>query len=254
MDSGEMLRGDGGRVDVRPARERVTVLEPKGRLDQASALDFREHVKRLVDAGVSQLVVDLGDVSFVDSTGLGAIISGLKRARQVGGDLRIARPQQEVRTLLELTSLDRVLRPYRSLEEALPDPDTTHQVEVWCDSGGDQLALVHEALARFWHGMDTRPADAWRMRFEVAVSEIAANIVEHAQAKVIHLRIAVDAGEVVAEFEDAGRVWAGHPDDDPAPEEFAERGRGLILARRAVDHVGYRREGTTNRWHLTKRL
>jgi anti-sigma regulatory factor (Ser/Thr protein kinase) len=35
---------------------------------------------------------------------------------------------------------------------------------------------------------------------------------------------------------------------------MAERGRGLILARRAVDEVGYRRDGTTNRWHLSKRL
>jgi len=249
-----MVCGDGGWLDVWPARKRVTVLGPKGRLDVDSALDFRERVKGLVESGVSQLVVDLGDVSFVDSTGLGAIIGGLRRTRQVGGDLRIARPREEVRMLLELTSLDRVLRPYESLEEALPGPGTGHQVEVWCDSNGDQLALVHDALARFWAEMESPPAEAWRMRFEVAVSEIAANIVEHAQAQVMHLRLAADAERVTAEFEDAGRSWAGAPEVELAPDELAERGRGLILARRAVDEVGYERDGTTNRWHLAKRL
>jgi anti-sigma B factor antagonist len=254
MDSGDMMCGDGGRVDLWPAHERVTVLGPKGRLDVESALDLRERMKTLVDGGVSQIVIDLGDVSFVDSTGLGAIISGLKRTRQVGGDLRIARPTREVLTVLELTSLDRVLRPYGSLEEAMPGTGTTQEVEVWCDSSGDQLAAVHDALARFWAEMESPPADAWKMRFEVAVSEIAANIVEHAQARVMHLRLAVDEGRVVAEFEDAGRGWAGAPEPDPVPTDLAERGRGLILARRAVDEVGYKRDGTTNRWHLAKRL
>jgi anti-sigma B factor antagonist len=254
MDSGDMVCGDERWLDVWPARKQVSVLGPKGRLDVESAVDFRERVKGLLESGVSHLVVDLCDVSFVDSTGLGAIIGGLKRARLSGGDLRIARPRQEVRTILELTSLDRVLRPYESVEEALPGADRTHQVEVWCPSTSDQLALVHDALARLWEGMDQPPGDAWRMRFEVAVSEIAANIVEHAQATVMHLRLAVDRGQVVAEFEDAGRSWSGSHDVYLAPEDLAERGRGLILARRAVDEVGYRRDGSTNHWHLSKRL
>jgi anti-sigma B factor antagonist len=255
MDSGDMVCGDGGRVNVWPAHERVTVLGPKGRLDAESSLDFRERLRRLVESGVSQLVIDLGEVSSIDSTGLGAIIGGLRRARQKGGDLRIARPSQEVLTVLQLTSLDRVLRPYETIEDAMPGTGAAQEVEVWCDADGDQLASVHEALARFWEEMEAPPADAWRMRFEVAVSEIAANIVEHAQARVMHLRLAVNSGTVVAEFEDAGRSWTGAPEEaPPEPTDMAERGRGLILARRAVDEVGYRRDGTTNRWHLSKRL
>jgi anti-sigma B factor antagonist len=47
------------------------------------------------------------------------VIGGLKVARQAGGDLRIARPNQQVQLVLDLTSLNQVLRPYGSLEEAL---------------------------------------------------------------------------------------------------------------------------------------
>ena len=63
----------------------------------------------------TRVVVDLSAVEFIDSSGLGALISGLKVARQAGGDLRIAAPTRQVITVLELTNLNRVLRAH-------PDP------------------------------------------------------------------------------------------------------------------------------------
>jgi anti-sigma B factor antagonist len=69
----------------------------------------------------TRLTIDLNECEFMDSSGLGAIIGGLKVARQAGGDLRIARLTPQVRTVLELTNLDRVLRPYESVQEALDD-------------------------------------------------------------------------------------------------------------------------------------
>ncbi len=106
-------------IDLSRQSERVSIVAPRGRLDLASAPAFREQVKRLLDSGAVRLIVDLGEVAFIDSSGLGAIIAGLKAARQAGGDLRIARPSQQVLLVLDLTSLDRVLRPYGTLEEAL---------------------------------------------------------------------------------------------------------------------------------------
>jgi anti-anti-sigma factor len=107
------------RIDLQQTHERVTVVTPNGRLDMSSAPAFRERVRQLVDSGAARLVVDMGEVSFVDSSGLGAIIGGLKVTRQAGGDLRIARPNQQVQLVLDLTSLNRVLRPYGSLDEAM---------------------------------------------------------------------------------------------------------------------------------------
>jgi anti-sigma B factor antagonist len=97
----------------------VAVAHLEGRLDLLSAQALKTRLSEAVTAGNHRLVVDLGDVPFIDSSGLGALISGLKAARQAGGDLRVARPGDQPRVVLRLTTLDRVLRPYPTVEEAL---------------------------------------------------------------------------------------------------------------------------------------
>ena len=99
----------------------VTIVRPRGRLDMQSAQGLRQELGQLAAAGQPRLVLDLEGVGFMDSSGLGAIISGLKAARQTGGDLRIARANEQVRLVLQLTSLDRVLHPFESVEEASHD-------------------------------------------------------------------------------------------------------------------------------------
>jgi anti-sigma B factor antagonist len=66
-------------------------------------------------------VVDLSGVEFIDSSGLGALIGELKKARQAGGDLRISGVTDQVATVLRLTNLDRVLRPYADVQTATSD-------------------------------------------------------------------------------------------------------------------------------------
>ena len=65
--------------------------------------------------------VDLGPTTFIDSSGLGALVSGLKTCRQAGGDLRIAAAGEQVRTVLKLTNLDRILRTHDTVEDARRD-------------------------------------------------------------------------------------------------------------------------------------
>ncbi|SRR6266487_2182978 len=143
-----------------------------------------------------------------------------------------------------------------------PASDPTVYAEG-CTAASDHLDAVHATLARFWGGLSTPPDEQWRLRFEVAVSEIAANIVEHARPPVMFFRLTSIAGCVVAEFRDAGQGWNGPPepanvldelDELDALERLAERGRGLTLARRSVDEVEYERVGTSNHWRLMKRL
>lgn len=97
----------------------TAVLYLHGCLDLLSAMRVRERLAAAVKGGHRRLVVDLVAVPFIDSTGLGSLISGLKTARQAGGDLRLSRPGDQARVVLQLTALDRVLRPYPTVEEAL---------------------------------------------------------------------------------------------------------------------------------------
>ena len=96
----------------------VVIVSPKGRLNMTVAAPLREQLRGLVQSGNSELVVDLSAVDAIDSSGLGALISGLKAARQSGGDLRIAGPSAQVTAVLELTNLDRVLKSGESPEDA----------------------------------------------------------------------------------------------------------------------------------------
>jgi anti-sigma B factor antagonist len=108
-------------IDVTEPRAGVAVLRLDGRLDMVSAPQLRTAITEVVDAGRSRVVADLAAVGFMDSSGLGALIAGLKKARQEGGDLRVTGVTQQVATVLALTNLDRVLRAHESVEEALGD-------------------------------------------------------------------------------------------------------------------------------------
>lgn len=98
--------------------EAFVTIVPRGKLNLVSAPPVKARIDDLVRSGRSHVVVDLGEVEFVDSSGLGALIGGLKAARQAGGDLRIARAGTQVMAVLKLTNLDRILAPFDSVAEA----------------------------------------------------------------------------------------------------------------------------------------
>lgn len=101
--------------------EGIAVVTPKGRLNMAAARRLKEVLDGLVGEGSTRIVVDMDETTFLDSSGLGALIAGLKSARQAGGDLRVARPTEAVRTVFSLTNLDRVLKPRDTVEGAFDD-------------------------------------------------------------------------------------------------------------------------------------
>jgi anti-sigma B factor antagonist len=99
----------------------IAVVRGDGRLNMVSAPQLRETVLAALDAGRRRIVVDLSNTSFMDSSGLGALIGCLKSARQADGDLRIAAPNEQLRMVLKLSNVDRVLRSYGSADEAYRD-------------------------------------------------------------------------------------------------------------------------------------
>ncbi|MDE3008851.1 MAG: STAS domain-containing protein [Acidobacteriota bacterium] len=98
------------------------VVRPEGRLDLVAAPELREIVAKSIAGGVVNVVVDLAEVDFLDSSGLGALVTGLKSTRQAGGNLRIARAPEQALIVLDLTMMQQVLFPYPSVEEALEAP------------------------------------------------------------------------------------------------------------------------------------
>ena len=86
----------------------VPVLRVRGEIDVASAPEFHASVSDLIGREPEIVIVDLGEVSFIDSTGLGVLVGAQKQLRDAGGDLRLVVTQPQITRLLELTGLDEV--------------------------------------------------------------------------------------------------------------------------------------------------
>jgi anti-sigma B factor antagonist len=105
-------------IDVTDSAE-ITVVSPRGDLGMGAADQMRRTLTKLVDDGSRKLLVDLGEVSYVDSLGLGALVASLKHARSVGGDLRLCALQDDVRTIFEMTRLNKVVTIHGTRSDAL---------------------------------------------------------------------------------------------------------------------------------------
>lgn len=105
-------------IEEKSIAENLTVVEVSGRLNGASAPEFKNRIKAILASGRTQLIIDMNAVSFIDSSGLSVLIAGLKYAREVGGFLRLARLQDQALKVFKLMLLDRVFNIYPSVEEA----------------------------------------------------------------------------------------------------------------------------------------
>ena len=95
-----------------------TVLEVGGEVDVYTAPRLRERLIELVDSGVRHVVVDLGRVDFLDSTGLGVLVGALKRLRGVNGTFGLVCAKEPLLKIFRITALDQVFPIYPSIESA----------------------------------------------------------------------------------------------------------------------------------------
>ena len=86
----------------------VDVVKLAGRLDASSAKDIKEQVGALVSKNCVNLVIDMAEVAFVDSSGLGSLVASLRSVNKQGGDIKIAALQDQVGAIFELTRLHRI--------------------------------------------------------------------------------------------------------------------------------------------------
>ena len=99
-------------------RDGCAVLSGAGEADLATAPQLRERLVGLVADGHRRIVVDMSATEFLDSTGLGALVAGLKRLRAHDGDMRIVCTTPRVRKVFEITHVDRVLPLFESVDDA----------------------------------------------------------------------------------------------------------------------------------------
>ena len=98
---------------------RAVVLALHGDADMSGAAELEDRLTELIDEGSLVVLVDLSDVTLLDSTVLSVLLHALRRSTATGGQLRIVAAKGEVRRIFELTLLDRVFELDASRDDAL---------------------------------------------------------------------------------------------------------------------------------------
>jgi anti-sigma B factor antagonist len=106
--------------DVETAeRSGANVLTLRGEIDVYTAPQLRQAIVDVVDRGATNLIVDMAQVDFLDSTGLGVLVEGLKRIKAKDGSLSIVATQGKILKIFDITGLNRAFPIHASVEEAL---------------------------------------------------------------------------------------------------------------------------------------
>jgi len=96
----------------------IVVIRLNGRLDAKSSTHVKETLEKLLQEEQFKIIVDMQGVSFIDSSGLAALVSGLRSARERKGDIVLSGVQSQAQTVFRLTMLDRVFAIHPTFEQA----------------------------------------------------------------------------------------------------------------------------------------
>ncbi len=96
----------------------TAVVAVNGRIDSANAKDFDQKLSEVIDRGGSRLVIDCGDLTYISSAGLRAILLAIKRTNAAGGGMAMCRTPDHIREVLEVSGFTRLIQVYETVEDA----------------------------------------------------------------------------------------------------------------------------------------
>ena len=106
-------------ITQRTIDENTCVITLDGTLNARSADEVKEAFREAAGEGIRQVILDLGNVPFIDSSGLAALVSGLKTLNEMKGSLRLASLQSQADLLFKLTMFDKVFEIFEDIDSAI---------------------------------------------------------------------------------------------------------------------------------------
>ncbi len=97
----------------------VEILKLSDRIDASCSFELKEIVQEMIEQKKIHLLINLSNVTFIDSSGLGTLITCLKTIKNVGGQLKIAHLCQNVKNVFDMTRMDRVFEIFENDEAAI---------------------------------------------------------------------------------------------------------------------------------------
>jgi len=127
---------------IKEIRENVALLTLKGDFDSFVCTPFIDQVGAILKEGVTNLVVDLRLILFINSTGIGTLIKVHKQTQKQGGKLVLSRPSKFVTGVLDTLGLTQIFKIYDDPEKAIADLGASRD---GTDLGGDNSVIIHLA-------------------------------------------------------------------------------------------------------------
>jgi anti-sigma B factor antagonist len=113
------MKKNGSPAGPTPRRDRSNVLPLKGEIDLHVSPSVTASLDGIIDKKPERLVVDLSDVTYIDSAGLAALIQAMQKVEGYGGKFRLAGLQETVRSIFEISRLDQVFQIFPDADAAL---------------------------------------------------------------------------------------------------------------------------------------
>jgi anti-sigma B factor antagonist len=229
------------------------VVVASGEIDLHAAPSLREMLGSLTEQGQLNLVLDMSEATFLDSSAIAALVAHIHNVAPLGGALTVVCANENVLRILQVSGVAQALTIRATVEEALePDPPppppaeeeeltqgcVPQRLELHVAPTASELARVRgfAAAAAFRFGLDPRE----RHDFTAAANEAVANAIEHGEPcddETIHVWVTEEDDKLTLGVRDGGSFAFDPPPDDPLPE----RGRGLVLMSHLVDSLALSR-------------
>lgn len=107
------------KVNVREAKGDSSVVDLSGEIDVYTSPKLKDAISGLIDRGVYNLVINLEKVRYIDSTGLGVLIGGLKRVREHGGSVNLVCTNPQIKKIFDITGLVMIFGIFENEDAAL---------------------------------------------------------------------------------------------------------------------------------------
>jgi anti-sigma B factor antagonist len=107
------------RIFSTPDGTTIVVFSPTGRLDITTAWQFRTKLQDCISKQSNHIIVNLGQVNFIDSSGLTSLVAGMRDADKARGSFKLCNVHPEAKLVFEVTMMDSVFEIFESEEEAL---------------------------------------------------------------------------------------------------------------------------------------
>lgn len=227
---------DTGNNPCMPEPTHIAVLPLESDLDVRSVKQVQAQIERLIATGCRRIILNMGNVGYIDSFGMGMLFAEIRHMRSVGGLLSLIGVSPEIyRSLKILRLVDAMPVSMAGSQALVPAPDVD-QVPLWHTSfsvAADALSAARNRIAELASRLELTSDEVFDLK--LAAGEALGNAIDHTCAQGVMASVAAYADRVVVEVSDCGEGFS--PQDVKAPCPDAERGRGIALMRLLADAV-----------------